>query len=534
MYNGNVSSMLKQGTQHMSGVEEAVLRNIEAVRKLSSMTRTSLGPNGMNKMVVNHLNKLFVTTDAATIMTELEVEHPAAKLVVLSAQMQEQEVGDGTNFVVVLAGSLLEQAEELLRMGLHQSEIVIGYQKAAEKIAEVIKGISVYKLEDVRDEKAMALAIRPVIAAKEFGNEVLLADLVAKAAQQIMPKNPYNFNIDNIRIVKVLGSNLQQSEVVKGFVHGRKPEGDINTIADGKVVIYSCRVDSQQTESKGTILLKSAAELKNYNKSEEDHIEGLVQELASRGVKCVVSGSGFGEMALHFLNKYKICAVKMLSKHDLRRLAKVIGASVLAIFDLPEPEQLGTCAKIEPREIGSSRVTVFSQTQEQSRLSTIVLRSSTLNILDNVERALDDAINVVKAMCRDSEFLAGGGASEIELARILRQLGDTCPGLDQYAVKKFAEALEVVPRTLAENAGVDAEAAISKIYAAHENGNVNVGIDISGSGNITADMAEAKIYDLASVKANGIRLAAEAAITVLKVDQIIMAKRAGGPKPPGQ
>ncbi|CAG8537912.1 3581_t:CDS:2 [Ambispora gerdemannii] len=525
--------LFKEGYKIQQGVDEAVLRNIQATHELSEIVRTSYGPNGRNKMVINHLEKLFVTNDAATIIRELEVVHPAAKLLVMASQQQEQEVGDATNFVIVFAGELLQKAENLLRMGLHPSEIVQGYELARDKALEILEELSVETVKDPRSPAELSKAINTAIAAKQYGYEDILTDLVIEAALSIMPKNASVFNVDNIRVVKIMGSSIHESKVVKGMVFGREPEGVVRKAQKAKIAIYTCPLDAAQTETKGTVLIHNAQEMLNFTKGEEKHIEKIYKEIADAGVKVVVSGSAIGELSQHYLNRFGIMAVKVLSKFDLRRLCRVTGASALARLGAPTPEEMGHCDIVETVEIGGDRVTVFRQEDESSKTATIVVRGATQNHLDDIERAIDDGVNTVKAVLRDNRLVPGAGAAEMELVKRLLSFGEKTPGLNQHSIKKFAESLEVIPRTLAEGAGLDATEILSKLYAAHHQSDQNnVGVDVENEKDGTIDAANAGIFDLLVAKSWALRYATEAALTVLRVDQIIMSKPAGGPKPP--
>ncbi|KAJ3109628.1 T-complex protein 1 subunit theta [Phlyctochytrium planicorne] len=525
--------MLKDGYKHMQGLEEAVYRNIAATKELSSITRTSMGPNGRNKMVINHLEKLFVTSDAATIIKELEVVHPAAKLLVLASQQQEAEMGDSTNFVLIFAGELLQQAEYLLRMGLHPSEVVEGFDVASKKAFEILQScaaISVDSMADGQKKDELLKVVKPAISSKQYGYEELLAELVVKASLEVMPKSASQFNVDSVRVVKILGGSIHDSAVVKGMVFGREPEGVVTNVTKAKVAIFSCAIDVALTETKGTVLIKSAQEMLNFSKGEEKKLEDAIKELAESGVKVVVSGSGIGDLALHFLNRYNLLVVKVLSKFDLRRLCKATQATALTRLGVPTAEEMGWCDVVESVEIGSDRCTVFRQEEEISKTATIVLRGGTMNTLDDLERAVDDGVNTVKAAVKDSRLIPGAGATEIELARRLQDLAERTPGLNQYSIKKYAEAFEVIPRTLAENAGMDSTEVLSKLYAAHQSEKINMGVNIESDDNGILDAKEHGIFEVLSIKQMAIRLATHAALTILSVDQIIMSKPAGGPK----
>ncbi|XP_026872777.1 T-complex protein 1 subunit theta isoform X1 [Electrophorus electricus] len=527
------AQMLKDGAKHYSGLEEAVFRNIQACKELAQTTRTAYGPNGMNKMVINHVEKLFVTNDAATILRELEVQHPAAKMIVMASHMQEQEVGDGTNFVLVFAGALLELAEELLRMGLSVSEVIEGYEMACRKALEILPELVCSSAKNLHDLTEVTALIRTAVMSKQYGNEDFLADLIAQACVSIFPESG-NFNVDNVRVCKILGCGLNASSMLHGMVFKKEAEGDITTVKDAKIVVFSCPFDCMVTETKGTVLIKNAEELMTFSKGEEDLMEAQVKAIAEAGANVVVTGGKVADMALHYANKYQLMVVRLNSKWDLRRLCKTVGAVALPRMTIPTPDEMGHCDSVYLTEVGDTQVVVFKHDKEDGAISTLVIRGSTDNLMDDIERAIDDGVNTFKVLVRDKRLCPGAGATEIELAKQIMSYGESCPGLEQYSIKKFAEAFEAVPRALAENSGVKGNELISKLYAVHHEGNKSMGFDIEGEGPAVKDMLEAAILDPYLVKHWGIKLATNAAITVLRVDQIIMAKPAGGPKAPKQ
>jgi len=522
--------MMKDGARFFSGLEEAVIRNIGACKEFAETVQTCYGPNGMNKMVINHLEKLFVTNDAATIIRELEVEHPAAKLMILGSQMQESEVGDATNFVIIFCGALLRQSEELIRMGLKPTEVAEGYEMALEKALEVLETLSCYEVKNNKDPVAVKKAIRTAVMSKQYGNEDFLSELIAKACISILPEKT-TFNVDNVRVCKILGSGLLSSQVVQGMVFRRQVESNIIKKDNCKVAVFTCPVDALQTETKGTVLIKSADELTNFSRGEETQLENQIKAIADTGAEVIVAGGKIGDMALHYINKYNMMAVRLMSKWDVRRLSRATGATALPKMTAPTAEELGLADSVYVDELGDSEVVVFKVGDNESRVSTIVIRGSTDNYMDDIERAVDDGVNVFKSICKDSRLTAGGGATEIELARQVGQWGETHSGLEQYSINKFAEALEIIPRVLAENSGVKPKEVISKLYAAHSEGKGNMGFDIEGDSGEIKDCLEAEVLDVLLAKKWALRYATNAAATILRVDQIIMAKRAGGPKP---
>ncbi|KAI6043473.1 chaperonin Cpn60/TCP-1 family [Pisolithus marmoratus] len=543
----NNIQLFKEGYKHLQGLEDAVLRNVQAVAELSDLVRTSFGPNGRNKLVINHLGRLFVTSDAATIIREVEVVHPAAKLLVMASQAQESEMGDATNMVIIFAGELLKKAEHLLVMGLHPSEVIKGYELARTKALSELESLSTSSLPSPFTLSTLAEALKPAIASKQYGFEDMLSKLVAEAALAVMPSNPKNFNVDNVRVVKIMGSSLSASRVVQGMVFGREPEGEVKKATKAKVAVFTCPIDITQTETKGTVLIRNADEMLNFTRDEEKHLEKIFKEIADSGVKVIIAGSSVGELAMHFLNRLNIAVLKVLSKFDLRRLCRVVNATPLARIGAPTPEEAGFVDVFETTEIGGDRVTVLRQLvpgdsgydskSEKTRTATIVLRGATANRLDDLERAVDDGVNVIKGLLKDPRLVPGAGATELELAKRVDTYGSGLKGLAQHAVKRYATALEVIPRTLAENAlgGAEGNEVLSRLWAKHEQkGGEAWGVDVEAEHDGTLLATEHKILDSLAAKSWALKLATEAAVSVLSVDSIIMSKPAGGPKVPQQ
>lgn len=543
----NNIQLFKDGYKHLQGIEDAVLRNIQAVSELSDLVRTSFGPNGRNKLIINHLGRLFVTSDAATIIREVEVVHPAAKLLVMASQAQESEMGDSTNMVIILAGELLKKSENLLVMGLHPSEVIKGYELACAKALAELENLSTSSLPSPFTQGSLITALKPAIASKQYGYEDTLSSLVAEAALAVMPKNPRNFNVDNVRVVKIMGGSLSGSKVVQGMVFGREPEGIIKKVSGAKVAVFTSALDIAQTETKGTVLLKNADEMLNFTRGEEQQLERIFKEIADSGIKVIIAGSSVGDLALHYLNRFNIAVLKVLSKFDLRRVARVVNATPLARVGAPTPEEAGFVDIFETTEIGGDRVTVLRQLApgedgyeghtEKTRTATIVLRGATANHLDDLERAIDDGVNVIKSLIKDPRLVPGAGATELELGKRVEAYGSGMRGLAQHAVKRYATALEVIPRTLAENAlgGAEGNEVLSRLWAKHEQkGGEAWGVDIEAEQDGTLLATDFKILDPLAAKQWAIKLATEAAVSVLSVDSIIMSKPAGGPKVPQQ
>ncbi|KAJ7647497.1 chaperonin Cpn60/TCP-1 family [Roridomyces roridus] len=545
----NSLPIFKDGYKHLQGLDEAILRNIQAVIELSDLVRTSFGPNGRNKLIINHLGKLFVTSDAATIIREIEVVHPAAKLLVMASQAQEAEMGDSTNLVIILGGELLKKAENLLIMGLKPTDIIPGYELACAKALAELESLSTFSVPTPITPSALAAALKPALASKQYGLEDPLAALIAEAALTVMPTNPRNFNVDNVRVVKIMGGSLSASRVVQGMVFGREPEGTVKQAKKAKVAVFTSALDMAQTETKGTVLIKNAEEMLNFTTGEEKHLDMIISQIAASGVSVIIGGSSMSDLTMHYLNRHNIAVLKVLSKFELRRVCRVVNATPLARMGPPTPEEMGYVDVFETIEIGGDRVTVLRQLVDgdegfdpqskgdRTRTATIVLRGATANQLDDLERAVDDGVNVLKGLLKDGRMVPGAGAVEIELAKRVENYGAGLKGLPQHGVRRFANALECVPRILAENAlgGAVGNEVVSRLWAKHETaGGETWGVDVENETDGTLDAAAHKIYDSLASKSWAIKLATEAAVSVLSVDAIIMSKPAGGPKIPQQ
>ena len=341
-----------------------------------------------------------------------------------------------------------------------------------------------------------------------------------------MPEETKEFNVENIRVTKILGGSLNNSEVIHGMCVIRGSETSIHKVENARVAVFNNPLESDSGDTKGTVLLKTADELKNYTKGEEEVMEKFVKKLVDAEINVVISGGSISEICLHYMEKYGIMLLRIHSKFETKRIASSLGGAILVRLDAPTEEEVGTATEVVCKEISSTNVTIFRRNEEDNRIATIILRGSTNNVLDDAERAIDDGINTIKNITRNPAFCAGAGATEIHLASQLQTYAKCQPGLDQYAVERFGQAFEVIPRTLAENAGLNAEEIIAKLYSETAKSPF-YGIDVE-DGKIK-DMKELEIFDSQECKTWGIKLAVDAVLTILRVDQIIMAKPAGGP-----
>jgi T-complex protein 1 subunit theta len=339
--------------------------------------------------------------------------------------------------------------------------------------------------------------MKAAIMSKQYGNDSFLTPLIADACgnfiNNIFLKKLFNqlliisvsiipgnttFNVDNIRVCKILGGSFYQSQVVQGMVFKRVVEGEVAKVEGAKIAVFTCPVDSVQTETKGTVLIQSSAELMDFSRGEENMLEKEIAAIAATGAKVVVSGGKIGDLCLHYLNKYGLMAVRLQSKFDLRRLCKTVNATALPRLTAPSAEELGYADRVYTDEFGDTAVVVFRQDGRESRVATVVIRGATDNFLDDVERAIDDGVNNFKALSREARLVPGAGATEAELSRLIGQYADKCPGLDQYAIQRFARALESMPRLLADNAGLKSTQVLADLTAAHQEGKVHMGVNV--------------------------------------------------------
>jgi len=335
-----IPKLFKDGYKQFTGVEEAILNNTEAIKSFAEILRTSFGPNGMNKIVINHIEKVFVTSDCATIVQELVVEHPAASVVVQAAGMQEKEIGDGSNLVVMFAGELMKKAEELIGMGLHPSQIVAGYKKASIACLNLLETLKIDREFNVRNEQDLAQAVKTAVASKCYGQEDFLSALVSEACLNVMPENELEFLVDNVRTVKILGSNVRDSKVVNGMVLYFRSKTNVRKVENGKVLVMCTNIGLREMDGTQNVLFNNANELLNYSQSEEEIVEAAVKRYADMGVKFLILNNKATDLEYHYLNKYNIYTIIVISKFERRRLCRMLKARMCVTKDFTA-EDLG-------------------------------------------------------------------------------------------------------------------------------------------------------------------------------------------------
>jgi T-complex protein 1 subunit theta len=437
-------------------------------------------------------------------------------------------MGDNTNLVITFAAELLNQAAELIKNGLHPSEILVGYEKAWKECSTMFDNAPQYKVSDLTKIDEAIKIIKPTIGSKLLqGHADILAPLIAEACISVAPSKSENFNVDSVRVGKILGGSLSDSQVIKGLVVARGCETATQKVENAKIVVYNCPLETQGAETKDTVLFKTADELLNYSRSEEDFMEKLIQGIKNTGVNVVVCGGSVSDIALHYFERYEMMVFRILSKFELRRVAKAVGAIPLVRLGAPNKEEIGFADRCYVDEISALKCIIIIRESEENKLATLVLRGSTMSLLDSFERTVEDGVNVYRNACKDPIFVPGAGAIEMFLSNGLKDFGKTITSLDQYAVKKFAESFEVVPRTLSENSGLNVNEVLANLNTKNSE-DPHMGINIK-NGEIE-NAFNLGVYDHLETKRWAIKFAVDSVLTILRVDQIILAKPAGGPK----
>ena len=532
---GNFNSLLKEGFKHYKGTQETVVRNIEAINDMSSMTRTAYGPNGMNKYIINQHNKLFLTKDTKVMGDELDINHPAVNMLIGASKAQDKEVGDGTNFVITFGGELMNLAGKLYDSGVHISDITLGYEKGFNKAMEILDNAEKVEIKDISNIEEATKIIKPVIGSKMVhGQENFLAPLIAQACINVLPSNdPTKFKEDNVRVAKILGGSLMKTSVMKGLVVVRNVEGSITKSEKCNVAVYNCPFETQGAETNDQVVFKSADELLNYTKGEEEHMEKIVKNIVDAGINVAVIGGNVSNMAIHYFDKYGVMVFRVMSKFELRRIANSVGAKLLVRLGPPTKEEMGTADEIKVTEISSQKCIVVLKESENNKLSTLVLRGTTKDMLDNMERIIYDGVNAYKVGCKHCQYVAGAGAIEMHLSNEIQKFSKNFETLDRYGIEAFAEAFEVVPRTLLENSGFNINECMATLRSKN-NTDGKMGVNIKNGE--CEDGFKLGVYDNLETKKWAIKYAYSTAVTILKINQLIIAKPAGGPgfkKPPG-
>src|SRR3990167_4512756 len=510
--------ILQEGSQRTLG-KDAQRNNIAAAKAVAETVRTTLGPKGMDKMLVDSMGDVIVTNDGVTILEEMSIEHPTAKMIVEVAKTQENEVGDGTTTAVVLAGSLLKQAEELLDDNIHPTIIAKGYRMAAEKAQEILNKLA----EDI-DEKDIEtlkkVAMTAMTGKGAEGNKLILSSLAVEAVRSVMEDD---IDLETIKFEKKTGDNIDNSELIKGImldkerVHSAMPK----KVKDAKIALLDTALEIKSPESDTKIEINTPQQLQDFIDREEKILKDMVEKVKSSKANVVVCQKGIDDLAQHYLAKAGIYAVRRVKKSDMDNLARATRGKVVTNLKELSAEDLGYAGIVEEIKDGNELMTYVKECQNPKSV-TILIRGGTQHVVDEIERAVKDAIGDVAAVLKSGKAVAGAGSVEVETARQLRLYANSLSGKEQLAVLAFAEALEVIPRTLAENAGLDPVDIVTELKSRHDSdGGKWVGINVF-TGELMDAWSEGVIEPL-KVKTQAVSSAAEVTELILRIDDVIAA-----------
>ena len=525
--------ILREGASRSRG-REAQHGNIMAARIVAEAVKSALGPKGMDKMLVDSFGDVTITSDGRTILDEMDIQHPAAKMMVEVAKTQDDEVGDGTTTAVITAGELLGKAEDLIEKSVHPTVIIDGYRKAADKALETIEkiAISVDSTDKASLEKVAmtSMASKLVAESKEY-----LAKIASSAILQVAEKveDGFKVDIDDIKVEKKAGEALTDTKLINGVVLDKEVvhSGMPKRVEKAKIALIDSPLEIEKTEFDAKINIESPEQMDAFLKQEENMIKEMVEKLAAKGANVILCQKGIDDMAQHFLSRKNILAVRRVKKSDMEKLAKSTGGKLVTNLDDTTKKDLGYAQLVEERKIGDDKMT-FIEGCKNPRAVTILIRGGTERIVDEAERSLHDALCVARDVVEEPKIVAGGGAPEMEVAKVLKEYAETLPGREQLAVMCFAEALEAIPTTLAENAGLDPIDIISELRARHEKGEIWAGVEVH-TGKVK-NMKEEGVFEPIAVKKQIIKSCTEAASMLLKIDDIIASgKMRAPPMPPG-
>jgi thermosome len=525
--------VLKEGSNRSRG-REAQHGNINAAKIVAESVRSSLGPKGMDKMLVDNFGDVTITSDGRTILDEMDIQHPAAKMLVEVAKTQDNEAGDGTTSAVIIAGELLNKAEELIDKNIHPTIIIDGYRKAAEKALETLEKIAIpvdlKSKEYLKKAATTSMGSKIVAEYKEY-----FADLAVKAMLAVAEKKDasYKVDVDDIKVEKKTGESLMDTSLINGIVLDKEiaHSGMPKRVENAKIALIDASLEIEKTELDAKINIERPEQIEAFLKQEEKMLKDMVEKIVASGANAVICQKGIDDLAQHFLARKGIIAVRRAKKSDIEKLAKATGGKIVTNVDDIKPSDLGHTALVEERRIGDDKMT-FIEGCKHPKAVTILIRGGTQRMTAEAERSIHDALCVIKDLIEEPKVVAGGSAPELEISSVLKKYAETLPGREQLAVRIFAEAMEAIAITLAENAGLDPIEIISELRSRHEKGETWAGVEVL-EGKVQ-DMAKANIFEPLSVKKQIIKSSNEAASMILKIDDIIAAgKMKTPPTPPG-
>ncbi len=521
--------LLKEGTERTRG-KDAQSNNILAGKVIAEAVRSTLGPKGMDKMLVDTLGDVVITNDGAAILEAMDVDHPAAKMMVEVAKAQDDEVGDGTTTAVVLAGELLKEAEDMLDEHVHATLIVQGYRAAEEKALEILNEIA-EKVDPDDEEVLRKVAITSMTGKGTDNISDYLADIAVGAVKQVVTEKRegegYDFDIDYIKIEKKEGGTVADTELVKGIIidKERVQSGMPKKVENAKIATLSCALEVKDTETDAKIHVSDANMLEQFLDQEEDMLREMVDKIVESGANVVLCQKGIDDLAQHFLTKKGILAVRRVKKSDMEKLSRATGATITNNVQELSAEDLGEAGIVEERRVAGDDM-IFVEKCKDPKAVTILVRGGTEHVVDETERALHDAVSVTGLVARDPFIVYGGGACEAVISTGLSQHAKSIGGREGLAVEAFASAVKRVPRTLAENAGMDPIDTVQDLIAQSSEKGTKIGLDVINK--TVADMSELNVIDPAGIKRQAITSATEAVSMLLRIDDVISSKGAGG------
>ncbi len=529
--------IMKEGTERTRG-KDAMENNIAAAKVIAEAVRTSLGPRGMDKMLVDQFGDVVITNDGATILKEIDVQHPAAKMMVEVAKTQDSEVGDGTTTSVILAGELLKRAEKLLQQKIHPTVITEGFRKAADKAVEILDAMSIKS--GIEDKKGLKDAARTCMSSKiVVESKDKLADICIEAIEAVAEKDEngkWVADIDKIQIQKKQGDMIDDTSLIKGIILDKEvvAPGMPKSIKDAKILLTQSAIEIEKTEFDAKLQITSPEQIQQFLDEEEKMLRDMVEKIINSGANVVICQKGIDDMAQHVLSRAGVMAVRRVKKSDLEKLSKATGGMILTNLDDAKPENLGYAGLVEERKVMND-AWVFIEECKNPKSVVILIRGGTELVIDEVDRALHDALCVIRDVVEDEKIVGGGGAPELETAIQLRDFASTLGGREQLAVEVFADSLDIIPKTLVENAGLDQIDVLMKLRASHQKGNKFAGHDLE-SGDVIDNMMEVGVVEPTSVKIQAIKSSTEATSMILRIDDVIAGVKSAGPPggmPPG-
>ena len=518
--------ILKEGVQRTRG-RSAQSNNIAAAKAVADAVRSTLGPKGMDKMLVDSMGDVVITNDGATILKEMDIEHPAAKMIIEVAKTLEQHCYDGTTSAVVLSGELLKRSEDLIEQNVHPTVICEGFRLAAEKAVGCLES---HGISTENDDKVLMEVAKTSLTGKSAGAvKSFLADICVRAVNSVgtIEDGERMVDLSDIKVEKRQGGSIKDSTLVDGIIldKERVHAGMPRSISGAKIALINSAIEVKKTEVDAKIQITDPSMLASFLEEEENYIRGLVDKINASGANVVVCQKGIDDLAQHYMSKVGIFAIRRAKKSDMEALSKATGGRVVTTIDDLTSEDLGAAAKVEERKIGESDMTFLTGCPEAKSVS-VLLRGGTEHVVDEIRRAFDDAVGVVSVAWEDGAVLTGGGSVLAALSRDLRAYAESIGGREQMAIEAFASALEIIPRTLAENAGLDPVTTIIELRKSHADGNAFSGINVEEGG--VMDMRAANVLEPQRVVEQAIQSATETAIMILRIDDVISSKSVSG------